>query len=52
MTRYFKSFSSTDHAAISLNVVVMGEIRDGTAVYAYKEDEKNGMSLRIKAPTK
>lgn len=52
VTRYFKPFSSTDHEAISLNIAVMGEIRDGKVVYAYKEDEKNGMSLRTKAPTK
>jgi len=52
VTRYFKPFSATDHEAISLNIAVMGEIRNGRVIYAYKEDEKNGNIARTKAPTK
>lgn len=48
VTRYFKPFSQTDHEAITLNMVVMGEIRDGKVVYAYKEDASRGSIARTK----
>jgi branched-chain amino acid transport system substrate-binding protein len=52
ITRYFKPFSATDHEAISLNIAVMGEIRNGKVSYAYKEDENRSTIARTKAPTK
>lgn len=52
ITRYFKPFSATDHEAISLNMAVMGEIRNGKVIYAYKEDENRSTIARTKAPSK
>jgi branched-chain amino acid transport system substrate-binding protein len=48
VSRYFKPFSATDHEAISLNMIVMGEIRNGKVVYAYKEDASRGLIMRMK----
>ncbi|HEX7644318.1 MAG TPA: ABC transporter substrate-binding protein [Burkholderiaceae bacterium] len=52
ITRYFKPFSATDHEAISLNMAIMGEIRNGKVTYAYKEDENRSTIARTKAPSK
>jgi branched-chain amino acid transport system substrate-binding protein len=49
VSRYFKPFSATDHEAIALNMIVMGEIRNGKVVYAYKEDASRGSIARTKA---
>lgn len=49
VTRYAKPFSKTDHEAISANMIVMGEIRKGQVVYAYKEDANNSVTMRTKA---
>lgn len=48
VTRYFKPFSPTNHEAMTLNMVVMGEIRNGRVVYAYKEDANSGSIARTK----
>jgi branched-chain amino acid transport system substrate-binding protein len=48
VSRYFKPFSPTDHEAIALNMIVMGEIRNGRVVYAYKEDVSSGLIARTK----
>ena len=48
VSRYYKPFSPTDHEAIALNMVVMGEIRNGRVVYAYKEDASRGSIARTK----
>ena len=48
VTRYYKPFSPTNHEAITLNMVVMGEIRNGKVVYAYKEDANSGSIARTK----
>jgi branched-chain amino acid transport system substrate-binding protein len=48
VTRYYKPFSQTDHEAIALNMVVMGEIHKGKVVYAYKEDASRGSIARTK----
>lgn len=48
VSRYFKPFSPADHEAIALNMIVMGEIRNGKVVYAYKEDANRGSIARRK----
>lgn len=48
VSRYFKPFSPTDHEAIALNMIVMGEIRSGKVAYAYKEDANSGSIARTK----
>lgn len=48
ISRYRKPFSSTDHEAITQNMIFMGEIRQGRVTYAYKEDAKSGLIVRTK----
>ncbi len=48
VSRYFKPFSPTDHEAIALNMIVMGEIRNGKVAYAYREDASSGSIARTK----
>ena len=48
VSRYYKPFSVTDHEAIALNMVVMGEIHNAKVVYAYKEDASRGSIARTK----
>ncbi len=48
VSRYDRPFTATDHEAIALNMVVMGEIRNGRVVYAYKEDASRGSIARTK----
>jgi branched-chain amino acid transport system substrate-binding protein len=48
VSRYFKPFSATDHEAIALNMIVMGEIRNGKVAYAYREDASSGSIARTK----
>ncbi len=48
ITSYHRPFSSTDHEAITLNMPVMGEVRNGRVVYAYDEDEKKSLLERKK----
>jgi branched-chain amino acid transport system substrate-binding protein len=48
VSRYYKPFSPTDHDAIALNMVILGEIHNGKVVFAYKEDANNGLIARIK----
>ena len=48
VTRYYKPFSPTNHEAMTLNMIVMGEIRNGKVVYAYKEDANSGSIARTK----
>ncbi len=50
MSRYYKPFSPTDHEAVSLNMIIMGEIRDGKVAFAYKEDASSGSIARAKKP--
>lgn len=40
VTTYERPFTREDHEAISANMVVTGEVRNGVVTYAYKEDEK------------
>ena len=48
MSRYYKPFSATDHEAVSLNMIFMGEIHDGKVGFAYKEDASSGSIARAK----
>ena len=52
ITRYYRPFSPTDHEAITQNMLVMGEIRNGKVVYVYKEDENRSAIARTKLVTK
>lgn len=40
VTTYERPFTARDHEAITDNMVVMGEVRQGAIVFAHKEDEK------------
>ena len=46
--RYSRPFTPNDHEAISQDMVVMTEIRNGKLEYAYKEDAANANLLRTK----
>ncbi len=41
VTNYNKPYSHDNHEAITANIPVMGEVKDGHVVYAYEEDRKN-----------
>ncbi|GGC66124.1 ABC transporter substrate-binding protein [Undibacterium terreum] len=48
VSRYDRPFTPTDHEAIDLNMIVMGEIHNGKVIYAYKEDASRGSIARMK----
>ena len=48
VTTYDKPFSKTDHEAITDNIPVMGEVKNGRVVYAYQEDAERGADIRVK----
>lgn len=48
VTTYDKPFSKTDHDAITDNIPVMGEVKNGRVVYAYQEDAERGADIRVK----
>jgi branched-chain amino acid transport system substrate-binding protein len=48
VTVYDKPFSKTDHEAITDNIPVMGEVKNGRVVYAYQEDADKGADIRLK----
>ena len=48
VTTYDKPFSAADHEAITDNIPVMGEVKNGRVVYAYKEDADRGSDIRLK----
>ena len=48
VTTYDKPFTKDDHEAITANIPVFGEVKDGKVVYAYAEDMKKGGDLRLK----
>jgi len=48
VTVYDKPFSKTDHDAITDNIPVMGEVKNGRVVYAYQEDADRGADIRLK----
>lgn len=41
VTNYNKPYSHDNHEAITANIPVMGEVKNGHVVYAYEEDRKN-----------
>lgn len=45
---YNKPFTHDDHDAITANLVVIGEVKNGRVVYAYEEDLKSGAEQRQK----
>lgn len=49
ITRYDHPFTATDHEAISLNMIVMGEARGGRVVYAYPDDANSALITRVKS---
>ena len=48
VTTYDKPFTKTDHDAITDNIPVMGEVKNGRVVYAYQEDADRGADIRVK----
>jgi branched-chain amino acid transport system substrate-binding protein len=48
VTVYDKPFSKTDHEAITDNIPVMGEVKNGKVVYAYQADADKGSDIRLK----
>ena len=48
VTTYDKPFTKDDHEAITANIPVFGEVKDGKVVYAYAEDMKKSSSVRVK----
>lgn len=51
VTTYDRAFSSTDHDAISANMLWLGTWRNGERAYAYKEDERRASIIRRKEAT-
>ncbi|RIX45705.1 MAG: amino acid ABC transporter substrate-binding protein [Rhodocyclales bacterium GT-UBC] len=48
ITTYDHPFSSTDHEALSENMVVMGEVKNGRIAYAYADDERRSLLIQKK----
>ena len=48
VTVYDKPFSKTDHEAITDNIPVMGEVKNGKVVYAYQADADKGSDIHLK----
>jgi branched-chain amino acid transport system substrate-binding protein len=48
ITTYAHPFRPEDHDAITVNMMVLGKVRDGRVVYAYEEDEQRGLLERRK----
>ena len=45
VTIYNRPFSHDNHEAITSNIPVIGEVKDGHVVYAYEEERKNPLRL-------
>ena len=50
ITTYVHPYTHDDHEAITMNMVVMGEVKNGRVVYAYDSDK--GQAVREKAKAK
>jgi branched-chain amino acid transport system substrate-binding protein len=50
VTTYNRPYTHDDHEAITMNMVVMGEVKDGHVVYAYESDK--GVAVREKTTGK
>lgn len=48
ITTYNRPYTKDDHEAITENIPVMGQVKGGRVVYAYKDDEQKGSSVRTK----
>lgn len=48
ISRYKKPFSKTDHEAIGMNMLVIGEVHKGKVNYVYKEDANSSLIVRTK----
>ena len=48
VTVYDHPFTKDDHEAITANIPVFGEVKNGRVVYAYQEDQDKGADLRLK----
>ncbi|CAN5855993.1 ABC transporter substrate-binding protein [soil metagenome] len=48
ITRYKKPFSKTDHEAIGMHTLVIGEVRKGKINYVYKDDANSSLIVRTK----
>ena len=50
VTTYDKPFTKDDHEAITANIPVFGEVKDGKVIFAYAEDMKKASDVRMKDP--
>lgn len=48
VTSYERPFSSTDHDALTQNMLVMGTVRNGGVTFAYPEDAKRNLFVQRK----
>jgi branched-chain amino acid transport system substrate-binding protein len=48
VTVYDHPYTKDDHEAITANIPVFGEVKNGRVVYAYQEDQDKGADLRLK----
>ncbi|RCS59476.1 ABC transporter substrate-binding protein [Parvibium lacunae] len=48
ITVYEKPFTRLDHDAVTPNMLVMGQVKQGRVVYAYSEDARRGLLQRKK----
>jgi branched-chain amino acid transport system substrate-binding protein len=48
ITVYDHPFTKADHEAITDNIPVMGEVKNGRVVYAYQADLEKGADIRLK----
>jgi branched-chain amino acid transport system substrate-binding protein len=48
VTTYDKPFTKADHEAITDNIPVMGQVKNGRVVYAYQADAEKGSDIRLK----
>jgi branched-chain amino acid transport system substrate-binding protein len=48
ITTYDKPFSATDHEALSQNMLVMGEVKQGRIGYAYADEERRSLLIHKK----
>ena len=51
VTTYNKPFTAKDHEAITANIPVFGEVKNGRVEYAYDEDQKKAAQIRVKDAT-
>ena len=48
VTSYDHPYTKDDHEAITANIPVFGEVKNGRVVYAYEADQQKGSDLRLK----